>query len=276
MTTKIVGGLRGVDHIAYPTWKLEETVHFYRDVLGFPLQHCILAPGWGKDPHPDFAHFFFDIGGGGRIAFFYYFGVPHYVDENVPDRINKARHTALQVDTLEELDGYHKRIEAAGYELRFRVMHELIESIYVWDPNGYAIEISRPLRKLGDVDVTDSGRTIQALIDVTREPEPSIAKVWSRKAELIGGPLVPGTGSLFFADIEENGPIWKCAAGDGLLELSRADGYVEVRFSDELTIDRVSTGARHAVWYSCVGGLRDARIVRFDGVALRVVAESGS
>src|SRR3974390_2451367 len=106
MTTKLAGRMRGVDHVAYPTWKLAETVHFYRDVLGFPLKHCILAPGWGNDPHPDFAHFFFDIGANGTIAFFYYFNTPEYRDPNIPDRINRARHLALQVDTLEELDHY--------------------------------------------------------------------------------------------------------------------------------------------------------------------------
>jgi hypothetical protein len=32
--------LHGVDHTARPTWKLRETVHFYRDILGLPLQHA--------------------------------------------------------------------------------------------------------------------------------------------------------------------------------------------------------------------------------------------
>lgn len=185
MTTKLEGGLRGVDHVAYPTWKLEETVHFYRDVLGFPLQHCILAPGWGNDPMPDFAHFFFEIGAGGRIAFFYYFGSEPYVDPNMPDRINRSRHLALLVDTEEELDGYQRRLEEGGYELRFRIAHELIESIYVWDPNGYSIEISRPLRPLTDADSADTELSIEALIEVSRGPEPTLAKVWERKAELL-------------------------------------------------------------------------------------------
>jgi catechol 2,3-dioxygenase-like lactoylglutathione lyase family enzyme len=195
MTTKLAdGGMRGVDHVAYPTWKFEETVHFYRDVLGFPLQHCILAPGWGNEPHPDFAHFFFDIGAGGRIAFFYYFNTEPYVDKNIPDRIMRARHLALLVDTEEELDGYQRRLEENGFPLRFRIAHELIESIYVWDPNGYAIEISRPLRELTDTDAVDTELSIQAMIDVTNGPEPSLAKVWERKAELLSERLAVGRG----------------------------------------------------------------------------------
>jgi len=185
MTAKIEGGMVGVDHVAYPTWKLEETVHFYRDVLGFPLVHAILAPGWGNDPHPDFVHFFFDIGAGARLAFFYYFGVEPYDDPNVPDRIKRSRHLAMLVDTEEELDGYQRRLEDAGYQLRFRIMHELIESIYVWDPNGYSMEISRKLRALTDADTIDTDLSMQALIDVCKKPDPTLAKVWERKGELI-------------------------------------------------------------------------------------------
>lgn len=38
--------IAGVHHTARPTWKLAETVHFYRDLLGLPLVHAIsLAAG---------------------------------------------------------------------------------------------------------------------------------------------------------------------------------------------------------------------------------------
>jgi catechol 2,3-dioxygenase-like lactoylglutathione lyase family enzyme len=170
------------------TWKPEETIRFYRDVLGFPLAHCILAPGWGNDPQPDFAHFFFDIGAGARIAFFYYFGEPPYEDPNVSLLIAKARHLAILVDTEEELENYRLRIEAAGYPMRHggkRVAHELIESIYMFDPNGYNLEITRKLRGLNEEDAADTALSIEALIDVAREPEPTLAKLWARKGELI-------------------------------------------------------------------------------------------
>src|SRR5213080_4427098 len=66
--------LHGVDHTAHPTWKLKETVEFYRDVMGLPLVHAISARGWGPATHPDFLHFLFDSGNGSTIAFFYYLG----------------------------------------------------------------------------------------------------------------------------------------------------------------------------------------------------------
>jgi hypothetical protein len=46
------------------------------------------------------------------------------------------------VDTLEDLDGFAKRIEDAGLKLDMRVMHETVESIYVRDPNDILIESS--------------------------------------------------------------------------------------------------------------------------------------
>src|ERR1700674_4941536 len=54
--------LCGVHHTARPTWKLEETVEFYRDRMGLKLVHAISAKGWGAEGHPDFLHFFFESG----------------------------------------------------------------------------------------------------------------------------------------------------------------------------------------------------------------------
>ncbi|MGH3969270.1 MAG: VOC family protein, partial [Mycobacterium sp.] len=41
--------VRGVDHIAFPTFNPADTVHFYRDVLKFPVVHSIVAAGWGPE-----------------------------------------------------------------------------------------------------------------------------------------------------------------------------------------------------------------------------------
>ncbi len=83
--------------------------------------------------------------------------------------------------------------------------------------------------------------------------------------------------SVFFADIPETEPIWKRAVGDsGQVETRHVGTYVELRFPDGITIDRRSTGTRHAVWYSCLGALDHARVVQFDKDALRIVAINAS
>ena len=89
--------LRGVDHTAHPTWKLRETIEFYRDIMGLPLVHAITAKGWGreKEQHADFIHFFFDAGKGALIAFFYYIGTKQPPELAVPrGYMAMANHTA--------------------------------------------------------------------------------------------------------------------------------------------------------------------------------------
>ena len=79
--------------------------------------------------------------------------------------------------------------------------------------------------------------------------------------------------SLFIVDVPEYDTVWKSAVGDSELEIHHIGPYIELRFPDGVTIDRVTTGVRHAVWYSSVGALEDAHVVQFDKNALRVVAD---
>jgi catechol 2,3-dioxygenase-like lactoylglutathione lyase family enzyme len=177
--------LTGVNHVAYPTFKPIETVGFYRDVLGLPLVHAIAAKGWGPPHHPDFIHFFFDIGAGDRLAFFYYFGLEEPPTLPVPEFFFRSRHISLNVDRREDLDYYTARLEKGGYPLRYRIEHETLESIYVADPNGYPVEITWNMREMGEADQVDAYYTIEALLDVVRGPSPSMAAFWERKAQLL-------------------------------------------------------------------------------------------
>jgi hypothetical protein len=47
----------------------------------------------------------------------------------------------------------------------------------------------------------------------------------------------------------------------------------EYVFTDELVLDRATTGLRHALWYSLLAGIDGARVVQFDKTRLRLVAE---
>jgi 2,3-dihydroxybenzoate-AMP ligase len=157
--------LHGVHHTARPTWKLKETVEFYRDILGLPLIHSVSARGWGREQHPDFLHFFFDSGAGSTIAFFYYLAHPqpdHLVHHAKFD--SDAVHTAWRVETREELMAWRERLERRGVPIMFQIEHEVIESIYFRDPNGYFLEITRPLRELNSLDAVDADLTMRAAI----------------------------------------------------------------------------------------------------------------
>src|SRR5207253_6875553 len=128
--------LHGVDHTARPTWKLRETVHFYRDILGLPLVHCISAKGWGREKgkHADFLHFFFDSGNESTIAFFYYVGTQQPPELVVSKGyMAMANHTAWRVESEAELLDWQRRLESHGVNVSQFVQHEIIESIYFRD-----------------------------------------------------------------------------------------------------------------------------------------------
>ncbi|WP_406096042.1 VOC family protein [Streptomyces sp. NBC_01013] len=178
-------GLRldGVDHLAFVTWNPRATQEFYTQALGMPLIHAITATGWVTEDYPDFVHFFFDMGRGNRIAFFYYFGLP---DEEPPsDLMHRSRHVAFHVDTEEELLAWRDRLKAHGVRVTRPMGHELIESIYFDDPNGIQLEITRPLREMSAADARDAELTLAALADVSESSRPSAQALWQRKAELI-------------------------------------------------------------------------------------------
>jgi catechol 2,3-dioxygenase-like lactoylglutathione lyase family enzyme len=188
--------VRGVDHVAYPTFDPAGTVRFYRDVLGFPVVHSICAAGWGAEGHPDFIHFFFDIGNGDRLAFFYYFGLEPFgggpkgdsysrFAADVPDYFVRSRHLAIHVDGEEDLLEYRRRLDASQWPVEMQIQHETIESIYTHDPNGYVIEVTRALRPVTPQEDLDAALTIDALLDVVSGPDPSLAALLTRKAELI-------------------------------------------------------------------------------------------
>jgi catechol 2,3-dioxygenase-like lactoylglutathione lyase family enzyme len=161
--------------------------------------HTISARGWGPASHPDFLHFFFDSGKGSTIAFFYYLGsdAPAALNNRPSmrpapdDHVFDATHTAWLVDSAQELRAWKERLEAAGVEVSVETTHEVIESIYFRDPNGYFIEITRKLRALNRIDEVDAAATLQAAIELEEEASKAeirvttIDMIWNRKARLL-------------------------------------------------------------------------------------------
>lgn len=175
--------LYGVDHMAHVTWKPGETCDFYREVMDLPLTHAVTGVGWLSDDFPDFVHFFFGLGKGNYLAFFYFFGLP---EEDMPgDLMHLARHIALHVDTEEEMLAWRDRIKSFGIRVTPPLTHELLESVYFDDPNGIQLEIVRPLRPFADIDARDADLTVRALAEVAAMPTPSVQAMWQAKAALV-------------------------------------------------------------------------------------------
>ena len=273
--------LAGVDHTARPTWKLAETVHFYRDILGLPLVHAISARGWGPETHPDFLHFFFDSGNGSTIAFFYYLKqpVPAGADRAPAkpwpeDHVFDATHTAWLVREADDLEKWRERLVDAGIEVSVKVAHEVIESIYCRDPNGYFVEFTRKLRGLKPIDASDAEATIEAAIALEREADGnrvrigSIDDVWRRKGAMLAG-AETGHGAaqamLFVPDVAEFSPVVAAArARDGCDLAGPVDGYHVIRSSGPISLDRKAMGLKPAIWYGIPTGGLLGRISKFD------------
>ncbi|HEY5858469.1 MAG TPA: VOC family protein [Aldersonia sp.] len=197
MSNKPEHRVKGVDHTAFPTFDPAATVRFYRDVLKFPVVHSICAAGWGPEKHPDFIHFFFDIGNDDRIAFFYYFGLEPFGDQSAhgdawgrlpqdtPAYFVNSRHLAIHVEDEEDLLEYRRRLDESDWPVEMQVMHETIESIYTHDPNGYMLEITRALRPVTPQEDLDAALTIEALCEIADGDDPTLEKLLTRKAELI-------------------------------------------------------------------------------------------
>ena len=263
--------LAGVDHTARPTWKLAETVAFYRDVLGLPLVHTISARGWGPQTHPDFLHFFFDSGLGSTIAFFHYLGdpAPQTMVERPgarpwpQDHVFDATHTAWLVDSSAELTAWRDRLVSAGVEVSVETTHEVIESIYFRDPNGYFIEITRKLRALQPLDASDAALTLEAAITASQtrqsrgEQLQLIGEVWRQKAKALaerrGETLGPVT--LFVPDLPEFLCLPQAAKTDPRCRVAAPrDGYWRIDADEAVSFGRRALGLKPAVWYGLFTG----------------------
>jgi catechol 2,3-dioxygenase-like lactoylglutathione lyase family enzyme len=127
---------RGLHHTALVSSDVETTIHFYQDVLGFPLTELI-----ENRDYPGSSHFFFDIGNGNLLAFFDFPGLNVGPYQEV---LGGLHHIAISV----EPERWHElvsRLEDAGVE------HEVHSdvSVYFRDPDGARLElIADPLGEM--------------------------------------------------------------------------------------------------------------------------------
>lgn len=277
--------LKGVDHTARPTWRLKETVEFYRDTLGLKLVHTISARGWGPTTHPDFLHFFFDSGQGSTIAFFYYLGTdePAQIKERQhakpwpEDFVTDATHTAWLVDTEAELLEWKEFLAAKGVEVSVETKHEVIESIYFRDPNGYFLEIARKLRPLEEDDYTDALATLTAAIELEQERENGITgikhidEVWARKAQNLFGGSDAAKVRLPVLKVAEFEPLLLAAQELETCEISDLnESYWQVIANQPIEFKRKELGLKPALWYGLFTGGVDGRITVFDRDTVRI------
>jgi glyoxylase I family protein len=140
LNTKTVP-IHGLHHFAYRCRDAEETRAFYEDVLGLPLAHIIRAenvPSTGE--YCPYVHIFFEMNDGSYLAFFDLGdNVKPAPSPNTPAWVN---HIALRVDDVDKLKQMKQRLQEAGVEVLGITDHDIIQSIYFFDPNGFRLELT--------------------------------------------------------------------------------------------------------------------------------------
>ncbi len=164
--------LRGVSHLALVCRDMARTVDFYTNVLGMPLIKTIELPaGMGQ-------HFFFDIGNGDSLAFFWFPDAPEpapgvSAPAKLPGKgdltsaIGSMNHVAFDV-APEKIEEHAAKLRARGVACTevanhddsehgiTREMHDgvFMRSVYFFDPDGILLELACWNRPLTDADVS--------------------------------------------------------------------------------------------------------------------------
>jgi catechol 2,3-dioxygenase-like lactoylglutathione lyase family enzyme len=163
--------IRGINHLALVCRDMKETVDFYTNVLGFPLVKALELPnGMGQ-------HFFFDIGNGDSLAFFWFPNAP----EKAPGIASPAgapgvgelvtahgsmNHVAFDVPE-DKIEAYVEKLRARGLNPTPIMNHDdssrgvsremypgvFVRSVYFMDPNGILLEFACWTRKFDESDL---------------------------------------------------------------------------------------------------------------------------
>lgn len=164
--------IKGMHHMAYRCRDAAETKKFYVDLLGLK-QSAALA--FDKDPSGadrPYMHLFFEMGDGNFIAFF---DAPATASDDVftmKDGIEDY-HFAFEVETKAEQDAFIQRLKEAKVPVFGPIDHHFCHSIYFFDPNGLACEITLKDEK-HDAILADEASKADAVM-----------KQWSEKTRIL-------------------------------------------------------------------------------------------
>ncbi|WP_144799362.1 VOC family protein [Halorubrum depositum] len=131
----------GWDHVTLIGSNADDTVAFYRDVLGLPL--VVRQPNLDRE---EVEHLFFDAGDGRLVTFF----VDESRDsvETQDPEIGAVHHLAFSVEP-EELPAIRDRLLDAGHEVS-EFDRGAFHSLYTHDHNGLVIELAADKFELPD------------------------------------------------------------------------------------------------------------------------------
>lgn len=172
--------IQGINHLALVCKDMKRTVDFYSGILGMPLTKTIDLPGGAGQ------HFFFDIGNGDMLAFFWFPDAPDSVPGvthsenlvgggNITSAHASMNHVAFNVPG-EKLDEYQRNLVAAGVDATAVVNHDdsetqasptltdttFVRSVYFKDPDGILLEFAAWTRDLDERDINSEPMSVEA------------------------------------------------------------------------------------------------------------------
>lgn len=121
----------GINHLAFITNKIDETIEFYTKIVGLKLLRVRPLDGDSRS-----TMIFFDLGRNELLAFL------HLADVHKQSTVGfgGVSHFAVTI-TNEQFKGFKDRAEANGVRYR-TIAHEILTSISAVDPNGLEVELS--------------------------------------------------------------------------------------------------------------------------------------
>ncbi len=133
--------IKQIHHVAYRCNDAKETVEFYQRTLNMDFLVAIAEEHVPSTKEPDpYIHIFLDAGQGNILAFFELPTQPPMGrDENTPVW---CQHIAFEVEDLKALEIAKEHLQEQGVEVLGITNHEIIHSIYFFDPNGHRLELT--------------------------------------------------------------------------------------------------------------------------------------
>jgi catechol 2,3-dioxygenase-like lactoylglutathione lyase family enzyme len=178
--------INGVHHLALVCKDMERTVDFYTNVLGMRLTKGFDLEGYGQ-------HFFFDMGNGSELAFFWFNdaaaaqpgvasagNIVGREGPNISSAHGSMNHVAFNIDKAKIVQ-YRKDLVAKGVDCSEIVNHNdvvtgeesrtaeaasaktWLQSFYFFDPDGIMLEFCATLQQgLPNVDLPVNADGIKA------------------------------------------------------------------------------------------------------------------
>jgi catechol 2,3-dioxygenase-like lactoylglutathione lyase family enzyme len=187
--------LGGVHHVALVCRDMARTVEFYTQVLGMPLTKTIALPNGGQ-------HFFFDVGNGDHLAFFWFPGAHEAAPGisspaalpgggDIATAHGSMNHLAFNVP-LERFEEYRQTLLDRGVAVSPVLDHDdspstvarefhpgvFVRSFYFRDPDGVLLEFASWCRDLaGEGDVVHDPVNAEGEAVPLSSVYPSLAQV---------------------------------------------------------------------------------------------------